>query len=419
MRIIMVCADDWIDRRILQEAVSLTEGGHQVKVLAAWVEGEPQHSTYGQVEIERIRPPRLSRPQQWLQHLSQWLRKPLPGGSKSLVTLAERSLMHLLRGWKELTPIEEVILDRIRSYQPDCVHVHDLPQLRVGVAAKRELGIRLVYDAHELFPELCHLSWIYKKLWRARERKYAPFADQVITVNEFLAEEMKKEYGIPLPAVILNAIDPPSSFSVDEPNDRLREELSIPPDHAILLYQGYLYPSRALEPMVEAMIHVRSPVHLVIMGMGPLRPTLEAIAQSLPGPLRVSCIGPIPQDEVLWWSASADAGIIPYQAKDKNKELCSPNKLFELIQAGLPILSNDLPYLRKVIAGGGMGQVEKLTDPKSYARAIDRFFADPQKLEQYRYNTLEARKRYNWSNEGRHLRELYQQLAPLSTTRAA
>ena len=83
----------------------------------------------------------------------------------------------------------------------------------------------------------------------------------------------------------------------------------------------------------------------------------------------------VPQSELLQHSASADVGIIPYPHVDLNSYYCTPNKLFEFIQARLPILANDSPELRRFVHDEGFGLVKPMHSIKEIASAIDCAFA--------------------------------------------
>jgi glycosyltransferase involved in cell wall biosynthesis len=121
----------------------------------------------------------------------------------------------------------------------------------------------------------------------------------------------------------------------------------------------------------------------------------------------------VPQEEVLFWTASADAGIIPYQPVDLNNYYCSPNKLFEFIQAAVPIIANDLPFLRKVVAAEGFGVVSKLDSVEDYAAAIEAMF-DPAQggPARFRPRLLDRATAYDWKNEEEKLLAIYENLRP-------
>ena len=304
------------------------------------------------------------------------------------------------------------LLERIQFYRPDCIHVHDLPQLRLGALAKRELKVPLIYDAHELYPEIHTLTPAQQQELTEREKRYAPEADAVITVNPFIAEEMSKRYQIPIPHVLLNALNPPPNFDPSARHDRFRGVLPIPPDEKILLYQGWIAKFRGLVPLVEAMPKVDRHVHLVFMGYGVDKEELRRRTEELNVTDRVHFLDAVPQSELLYWSASADAGIIPYLPVDLNNYYSSPNKLFEYVQAGLPVIANDLPFLRKVVHENGFGHVHSFDSPESFAEAINQFFSDGIFPETCRQNILSLQRDFSWTAESRKLIELYSQIFP-------
>jgi glycosyltransferase involved in cell wall biosynthesis len=141
-----------------------------------------------------------------------------------------------------------------------------------------------------------------------------------------------------------------------------------------------------------------------------LRQQLEAIAQrnGTLG-LRVFFRDPVPQSVLLSYTSSADIGIVPYPPIDLNSRYCTPNKLFEFIVAGLPILANDLPELRTFVHDNGFGQVHPLDGPAETARAIEMMFASD--LEVYRRRLAERRHEFVWNVQGEKLVSLYRRFA--------
>ncbi|MCK4624294.1 MAG: hypothetical protein KAV00_03215, partial [Phycisphaerae bacterium] len=104
-------------------------------------------------------------------------------------------------------------------------------------------------------------------------------------------------------------------------------------------------------------------------------------------------------------------GIIPYQPVDLNNYYCSPNKLFEFIQAGLPLIVNDLPFLKKVVGGENFGVVAKLETPEQYARAIREMFdASLGGPGRFRQRILKQAGEYNWTKEEKKITAIYNQL---------
>ena len=424
MRIVMVTPDSrYIDRRILQEAETLFAEGHEIILLAEWQEGLLQYEQIGNIKIERLSNEDIpyAIPEQiiiYLQrkiigllNLTSGLFQKIMGLCARIVNKLSHLIILLFQKIKRLRPYEQLMLNRTVYYDPDIIHVHDLPYLRAGVQAKKRLNVPLIYDAHELYPEIQTLSAKDKQQLSRVEKQSLPQCDQVITVNPFIAKEMAQRYQVSQPIVILNAIDPPPQFASREFQDRFRQHFPIPIPHKILLFQGWLSLDRGLGDLVRAMGHVSETIHLVLMGYGEdTKQTLKKIARKEGLTSRVHFKDAVSQAELLFWSSSADAGIIPYQPVDLNHYYCSPNKLFEFIQAGLPIIANDLPFLRQIVAGEGFGVVMPLTSVETYAQAIRLMFDEHGGPGRFKENLLKKAGHYDWSTESVKLLELYSNL---------
>jgi glycosyltransferase involved in cell wall biosynthesis len=122
---------------------------------------------------------------------------------------------------------------------------------------------------------------------------------------------------------------------------------------------------------------------------------------------RVYFLPAVPQRDVLPYCASADVGVIPYQAVDLNNYFTSPNKLFDFIQAGVPMVGSDFPFLRKVIAGRDLGIVARLDSPAAYAAAINAILARPDGGAGLRANLRQAAPDFTWAAQARKLVDGY------------
>ena len=443
MRILMLTDDVQIDRRILLEAESLHKLGHEVILIAEPGHDMPAFEHIGNVKVERALVPDHTRGELIFLRLSVLvgmgisklsaiiqrliglvavavsrlfgLMVKLVSGAGSLtLRLHQRLTARLISVSRLLRPMtlpESNLVDRMVFYRPDVIHAHDLPRLRAAVVAKQKLGVPVVYDAHELYPEIGTLTPKEQKRLKRQERRYIKQADATITVNGFIADEMAKRYEIEPPHVILNATNWPAHLDRNRHWDRFRPHFGIPSEDRILLFQGWMSFTRGLQPLVHAMEHVADDIHLVFMGYGEARPELEEISRMIGVAGRVHFMDAVSQDVLLSWTASADAGIIPYQPVDINNYYSSPNKLFEFIQAGLPIIANDLPFLREIVEGEGFGIIEKLDNVTDYSTAISRIFSDEgHLLKGFRANLLGSRGRYSWTREEEKLIAIYDSL---------
>ncbi|MCK4624293.1 MAG: glycosyltransferase, partial [Phycisphaerae bacterium] len=320
----MLTDDVMIDRRIIQEAETLIDQGHEVILLAAGQNDLPQFEWIGRVKVERIRQDVIPKKsgslfvyviarilkscvsvvgpireafrevfrkairvvgsirEAFRKAFREAFRKAMRFVSTRIIFLIKVITLPVrirLRSFRKgvLLPFESVIMDRIRRYDPDVIHAHDLPRLNVAVNASHRLHIPLIYDAHELYPEINTLSWSQKQTLFRLENKRIRHCDQVITVNPFIAEEMAKRYKIAEPLVIYNAVNRPNGFDPTDAPNRFRETMPIPDDVGILLYQGWMSPTRGLQDLVGAMEQAGNGICLVMMGYGDAREELEQI----------------------------------------------------------------------------------------------------------------------------------------------
>lgn len=400
-RVLMLCNDRQIDRRILLQADSLVEAGWQVTILAMplddpGIENDPRVRRIG-TEAESA-----ARYESRVLRAYRWVRRHLPMNGP---------LMRLLKSiaWRFLVDQERFYLNLFltdgRRHPADVVVAHDLPMLPVGRALAAEFGARLVYDSHELYCEQ-EFSAGQKANWTRIERRHIQACDRVITVNPSIARELEARYGLNEVLVIHNA----ERIGPIRPRSRyLHERFSIPHDQQVLLFQGGFSAGRNLVELVKAMALLDSPrVHLVLLGSGQLTRALHRLVERKGLQARVHIHPAVAQSDLLTVTASADAGVIPYQAICLNNYFCTPNKLFEFVAAGLPILASDLPELRRIVEGNQIGMVADLSHPSRLSAAIQVFFADAHRLQAWRTALGQVRLELSWQQEGERLKQIYE-----------
>lgn len=402
LRVLMLCNDRQVDRRILLQADSLEEAGWQVTILAMPVDDV--------VEVDpRVRrigasAKKLGRREGLVLAVYRIVRKYLPMNG---------SLMRQLKSfaWRFLVDHERFYLNLFladaRRFDSDVVVAHDLPMLAVGHTLAEEFGARLVYDSHELYCEQ-EFSRGQQVSWAKVERRHIYACDCVITVNPSIAQELKARYGLAEVKVIYNA---ERAFPLGVRSWYLHDRFGIPRDHQVLLFQGGLSAGRNLTELVDAMALLAVPsVHLVILGDGQLSKILKDVITHRSLTTRVHLHPAVAQADLLSITQSADAGIIPYQAICLNNFYCTPNKLFEFVAAGLPILASDLPELRRLVVGNDIGQVFDLSASEKIANSIDDFFSDSQRVDGWRKNLKVVREQLSWQCEGERLKGIYKAL---------
>lgn len=389
--IVMLTTDSQIDRRILHEADSLESDGWKVTIIAMPANGD-SHGDDKRV----VRLPTYEKLQKdvFLFHIYRWVSQRIP--IHTHVKQWIRKVAWYISSDRETFYIN-LFKDTLEKYSPAVFLAHDLPMLPVACYAALRCGAKVAYDSHELYTEL-EFSTHEKSQWRLIEDKYIRQCNLVITVNPFIADELKSRYNLPSEVqVIYNAVV--SDLSIKR--QRLFHKLyDLKAEDKVLLLQGGLSANRNLEVLVKSMALVKNPtLNLVVLGDGPLKKRLKSIAKSLNLTSRVHFHDAVPQSALLQYTASADVGIIPYQAICLNNYYCTPNKLFEFISVGIPILASNLPAIESIITSHKIGEVCDMSSASKLATAIDHFFSNTIEIDMYNENAAKAKIKLKWEAE--------------------
>ena len=290
-------------------------------------------------------------------------------------------------------------------------HASDLYVLPAMRAAARRHGARLAYDARELYPHVGATAgrpWA-RLFWYLIEGAHIRRADAVFTVNESIAEELARTYGIAPPTVIPNT--PPTQRVTR--SRWLHERTGLSPDVVLVLYQGYLKKGRGCERLVEAMAEVEGAA-LVFLGEGPLEPALEARVRRLGLGRRVRFLPMVPPGELLHVTASADVGACLIEGITRSLHLSLPNKLFEYLMAGVPVLASDLPEIRRVVAGHDVGRLVDWRDGAALVRVLQEMVGRPEARARWAGRAPGVFETFSWEAASERLQRVYRDLLTAS-----
>jgi glycosyltransferase involved in cell wall biosynthesis len=294
--------------------------------------------------------------------------------------------------------------------QADIYHAHDISALPASYLAARLQGKLLIFDAHELplSAELHSPRW--RRLITLFTRLLAimvPYCAGVITVSSPIAQEIRNRYSSSKVTLVRNT---PVYRAVPR-TDHLRQYLNLPSDVHIALYQGTLQADRELDRLIHVAHFLKKNIVIVLMGPDAegIQPQLEALIESEGVADSVKIVPNVPYAEVLDWTASADTGLIIYPLnRSLNIRMCLPNKLFEYLMAGLPILATPLDAVSDLIRTYDVGQTVASLSPADVGAAINALMADTAARERMRRNALNAAQRdLCWEKERQQLISLY------------
>lgn len=270
-------------------------------------------------------------------------------------------------------------------------------------------GGRALYDSRDIFMESrewAHLRRPIRAVLQALERRWSQSVDLVLTVNESYAVILERLLGVPRPPVVMNC--PPRWTPPDPAPDLIREALGLDPEVGIALYQGRLQSDRGIEQSMDAILGVPNAV-LALLGFGGWERQLREQLSAPPYEGRVYLLPAVRPDELLAWTASADVSVMAIQPTSLNHEWTTPQKLFESLAAGTPVVASDLPGMAEIVQPTGAGLLVDAEKPAEIGTAIRQILrSSPEEKTLIRDRVRAAAwDRFNWEAQEFTLLALY------------
>ena len=290
-------------------------------------------------------------------------------------------------------------------HKADVLVSNDLDTLWSNYKISKLKSTHLVYDSHELFCEVPELQNNPKKknIWKNIERKIFPKLKHVFTVNDSIAKIYSEEYKVDV-KVVRNI---PLLSNQTKIENVSKEQLGIPTNKKIIVLQGAgINIDRGGEEAVEAMQHVENAV-LLIIGSGDVMDVLRKMVEKFKLHDKVKFIEKVPFQKLVQYTRHADLGLTLDKDTNINYKYSLPNKLFDYIHAGVPVLSSGLIEIKKIIEEYIIGDCITSHDPKHIAEKINVILLDENKLQLWKKNTKIASEKLNWELEERALINVY------------
>lgn len=257
-------------------------------------------------------------------------------------------------------------------------------------------GGKLIYDSRELYPFLAGLrrKTNNQKIIAAVERRYIYEADIVLVTGEMDKQFLEGYYNIKNILVLRNL--PPKIEKISRLN--LKSLIGADDNSIVLIYQGVLLEGRGLDLTIKAMANLPD-YHFVILGDGEFKHKYFQLAKETGVDERVHFLGSVSQKELLNYTASADIGLALIENLSKSYYYALPNKLFEYIMAGIPVIVSDLPQMKKIVNEYNAGFVLEKWDEQALADLLGKIAKDKSKLKEPARNARDASMDLNWDKE--------------------
>ena len=363
------------DPRVHKEARSLIKAGYKVTILC-WdrEQKHPKSETIDGINIKRI-------------------------GPKSSFDNAKIFLKTIRKFWKEAR--QEMLTMKF-----DIIHAHDLDTLAPAIKEAKKRKIPIIYDSHEIYHEMAgeRLSGFMVSLLRSYEKRMVKKPDALITVNEKL-EDVFKNFGARNTHVIMNCRqdEPVNMLDVDV----LEKKLGLK-DRKTAIYIGVLEPNRQLLELAKTHIASHNNFVLIYGGYGSLEAEIKKLADSSKG--RLLFLGRVPPKEVPAYNELAHVLFATYDPALKNNRLGAPNKLFESMGAGRPIVVSKGTYAGQVVERTNSGLTADY-DGKTALQVISKLLDDAELYSKCaKAGRMAFENQYNWLAQEKKLLAIYSNL---------
>ena len=402
------------DARVKKEVKALAEDGWRVTVIAMPEKGAPEEETRDGITI--LRPPIYS-------PVKQQLRERVAGVSSKKDTSFRASLIRSIRGNRLRRFIADLQRDipwemKLRraavAANADVYHANDLDTLQIcGKAAAKNRAL-LVYDSHELWLESSRFKTATNPVNRIRlrriEKKYISKADAVIAVTPLRGREMRRMYpGIKRLETVENA--PEKIMKL--PEKGMLRKLAGADEHTVMaLYQGVICPERGLEELIETASLAKSTgMKFVVIGMDAWNGTLQEMAGKAGLSDCFVFLPPVPSEKLPQITVDADMGFILFRNTCLNHYYSLPNKLYEYMMAGVPVIASCFPELKRVIDETGCGVTVDPESPKEIFSAVKKLAGNPAlRKAMSEAGRKAAMEQYNWEPQREKLTGIYREI---------
>lgn len=288
----------------------------------------------------------------------------------------------------------------------DLLFSNDLDTLLPNYLVSKMKGVDLIYDSHEFFTEVPEIQDrpMVKNFWKKLESFLLPKLKWTMTVNGSIAHCYQKAYGVmmkvhrnlPIAAAVATKVD--------------CGELGVPVNGKLIVLQGSgINVQRGAEEAVASMKYLEG-YKLMIIGSGDVMDTLKKMAEEEGIKGKVCFKGKLPYNEMMRYTRCADLALSLDKDTNLNYRFSLPNKLFDYIQAGTPVLASDLPEISKIINEFGVGWTLKSHDPKSMALQISDILDNTDDLTLKTQNCKNAASMLTWNNERKVLDDMLREI---------
>lgn len=285
----------------------------------------------------------------------------------------------------------------------DLLVSNDLDTLLPNFIISKIKKVPLVYDSHEYFtetPELTNRPAI-QKVWKSIEKFVLSRMQEMITVNDSIANLFREKYKIKV-HIVRNV-----PFRLQQKFASSREMLELPEDKNLLILQGSgINIQRGAEELVLSLKYLDDCL-LLIIGGGDVLPVLKEMCETEQLNEKVRFLPRMPYNELMHYTTLANLGFTLDKATNLNYKFSLPNKLFDFIQAGVPVIASNLPEIKRIIDHYQIGTFVPSHKPEDIAATIRESLDNKALRANWKNKLIFAAHELCWENEEKVLLNIY------------
>lgn len=385
MKLLKICCSKWVNEsRDYRELSVYQEEGAEIAVLAKGDVGDkPAKDTVEGFQVFR--------------YTTKPLGEKMPGPINKVISLVQ---------WASFA----------RKQHPDIISGHDLLALTIGWLSTffTKKKPKLIYDSHEFeIGRNADRSGFLKWLILHWEHFMIKRSALTVVVNDSIADEIAKLYKLKeRPAVVRNI---PMGFDINKKEcervrERLLEKLGV---EKLLIYHGLVCKGRGVEATIGAMPKLEN-VGLLVVGnpdSSEYLDELHKMSRELNVDARVEFHEAVPHEDLWKFVGAADVGVVMISPVSKSYYYALPNKLFECIQSGIPVVGSDLPEIKRIVNGYKVGTIAKPDDSDSIASAVKELVINKSLYDEVKSNVEKSKEILCWESEKKALSKAFNEIS--------
>jgi glycosyltransferase involved in cell wall biosynthesis len=279
------------------------------------------------------------------------------------------------------------------------INCHSLLILPIGVILKIiKPKTILIYDAHELETHRTGMSNFFVFVSILLEKILIKWVDKTIVVSPSIQEFYKNKYPFKNVYLLRNI---PQKIMSSFRNQVFNKKFSIELDDIIFIYQGILNYGRGVEFLCQTFQNVSKKKHIVFMGYGPLEAYVKSYSTNN---INIHFMPAVKPSEIAHYTSGADIGICLIENVSLSYYFSLPNKFFEYIHSGLPVISSNFPDMKELVCEYNVGWVVDINREKILELIND---IEVKHINEKRQNTSIMQDILNWENESQILKTIY------------